>query len=162
MLKETRRLDTIQGQIEDSGWLNDSCYLQLSECIVTLLLTWSLLSAHGDKLVDAVCDCPVDAEVQLESQVRRADKQFKNMQGANTALFVQGGQTESSPSSSCQLVLEVGGAWVSGQGFSCQQQLAGGHGDCFQIGHHLCLVFFRLKQKNREICKNFTNLKCHL
>lgn len=89
MLKETRRLDKIQGQIEDGGWLNGSCYLQLSECIVTLLLTWSLLSAHGDKLVDAVCYCPVDAEVQLESQVRRADKQFKNIPGANIAFFVQ-------------------------------------------------------------------------
>lgn len=74
--------------------MNDSCYLQLSECIVTLLLTWSLLSAHGDKLVDAVCHCPVDAEVQLESQVRRADKQFKNMPGTNIALFVQGELTE--------------------------------------------------------------------
>lgn len=44
--------------------LYNGYYLQLSKCIVTLLLTWSLLSAHGYELVDAVRHCPVDTKVQ--------------------------------------------------------------------------------------------------
>lgn len=35
-------------------------HLQLSQSVVTLLLTWSLLRAHSDELVDAVCDGPED------------------------------------------------------------------------------------------------------
>lgn len=46
-------------------WLYDICYLQLSEGIVTLFLPWSLLSAHGDELVDAVCNCPVDTKTRV-------------------------------------------------------------------------------------------------
>lgn len=41
-----------------------SCYLQFSESIVTFLLTWGLLSAHGDELVDAVCNCPENTKIQ--------------------------------------------------------------------------------------------------
>lgn len=44
--------------------LYNGYYLQLSKRIVTLLLTWSLLSAHGYELVDAVRHCPVDTKVQ--------------------------------------------------------------------------------------------------
>ncbi len=46
------------------GCLCDGCYLQLSESVVTLLLARSLLSAHGDELIDAVCNCPVDIKAQ--------------------------------------------------------------------------------------------------
>lgn len=45
--------------------LDNCCYLQLSESIVTLLLTWSLLSTHGDQLVDAVCNCPIDTKTKM-------------------------------------------------------------------------------------------------
>lgn len=76
-------------------------YLQLSQSIVTLLLTWGLLSAHGDELVDAVCNRPVDTDkdVKVRKEVRK-----------------QKSKTEDtfSPSGSCQLVLQVGGAGISG------------------------------------------------
>lgn len=95
--------------------LRDGCYLQLSESVVTLLLTRSLLCAHGDELVDAVCDCPVDIEAQG----------CKSQTGSKKTGNQRDGEKWSLPSGGCQLVLEVGGAGVSGQGFGCQQQLAG-------------------------------------
>lgn len=42
--------------------LSSGSDLQLSEGVVTLLLTRSLLGAHGDELVDAVGHSPVDTE----------------------------------------------------------------------------------------------------
>lgn len=54
------------------------------------------------------------------------------------------------PSGSGQLVLEVGGVGVGGEGFSCQQQLAGGHGDGLQVGHHLRLILLRLQEKTER------------
>lgn len=69
-----------------------------------------------------------------------------------------------SPSGGGQLVLQVGGAGVSGQGFGCQQQLTGGHGDGLQVGHHLGLVFFRLEEGGRRGLQELEQReasKCH-
>lgn len=54
--------------------INDDSCLQLSECIVTFLLTWSLLCAHGDELVDTVCHRSVDTEDQHLQTERLANK----------------------------------------------------------------------------------------
>lgn len=46
-------------------------YLQLSQSVVTLLLTWGLLSAHGDELVDAVCHRSVDTQTNMDVKYRQ-------------------------------------------------------------------------------------------
>lgn len=61
--QRTHTSDLSHSKAQPRRWRLSS-HLQLSEGIVTLLLTRSLLGAHGDELVDAVSHSPVDAEEQ--------------------------------------------------------------------------------------------------
>lgn len=67
---------TIRGGKRRTG-----CYLQLSESVVALLLARGLLSAHGDELVDAVCNGPgnTNTHVQQNNTTRMKTQRAENV-----------------------------------------------------------------------------------
>ena len=63
-------------------------HLQLSESVVTLLLTWGLLSTHGDQLVDAVCHRPVQPQPKSKAEPSSLLSIFLYYPKLHTGLYV--------------------------------------------------------------------------